>query len=156
MADSTKWCVAFVHGVGSPRVKVLYDIYHAGMMKEDIVEDVTEHADRWGHFHTGGVPGRHEIDDTQTLDYRKIMEGDRGHLCAGHRGLVGQEITPRRPQDGTEEPGAGGPRFATREHVGFDRLVRRRHPQLDRPLGFFGNRNFSVCVLPPAATRSAS
>jgi hydroxypyruvate isomerase len=92
MADSTKWCVAFVHGVGSPRVKVLYDIYHAGMMKEDIVRDVTQHADCWGHFHTGGVPGRHEIDDTQTLDYPKIM---KAIVDTGYRGYVGQEFTPK-------------------------------------------------------------
>ncbi len=93
MADSTKWCVAFVHGVGSPRVKVLYDIYHAGMMKEDIVADVKAHHDCWGHYHTGGVPGRHEIDDTQTLDYRKIM---KAIVDSGYRGYVGQEFTPAR------------------------------------------------------------
>jgi hydroxypyruvate isomerase len=93
MADSTKWCVGFVHGVGSPRVKVLYDIYHAGMMKEDIIADVKEHHDCWGHFHTGGVPGRHEIDDTQTLDYRKIM---KAIVDTGYRGFVGQEFSPKR------------------------------------------------------------
>ncbi len=93
MADSTKWCVAFVNGVGSPRVKVLYDIYHAGMMKEDIVKDVKEHADCWGHYHTGGVPGRHEIDDTQTLDYAKIM---KAIVDSGYRSYVGQEFTPKR------------------------------------------------------------
>ena len=81
-----------MHGVGSPRVKVLYDIYHAGMMKEDIMKDVKEHADCWGHFHTGGVPGRHEIDDTQTLDYRKIM---KAIVDTGYRGYVGQEFTPK-------------------------------------------------------------
>jgi hydroxypyruvate isomerase len=94
MADSTKWCVAFVHGVGSPHVKVLYDIYHAGMMKEDVVKDIREHSDCWGHFHTGGVPGRHEIDNTQTLDYHKIMEAI---VATGYKGYVGQEFTPKRP-----------------------------------------------------------
>ena len=74
MITTTTWptrrsgASGFVHGVGSPRVKVLYDIYHAGMMKEDILADVKEHHDCWGHFHTGGVPGRNEIDATQTLD----------------------------------------------------------------------------------------
>ena len=82
-----------MQGVGSPRVKVLYDIYHAGMMKEDIVSDVTEHADCWGHFHTGGVPGRHEIDDTQTLDYAKIM---KAIVDTGYRRYVGQEFSPKR------------------------------------------------------------
>jgi hydroxypyruvate isomerase len=93
MADSTKWCAAFVHGVGSPRVKVLYDIYHAGVMGEDCVKDVKEHADCWGHFHTGGVPGRHEIDDTQTLDYHKIMEAI---ASTGYKGYVAQEFVPKR------------------------------------------------------------
>jgi hydroxypyruvate isomerase len=93
MADSTKWCVAFVEGVGSPRVKVLYDIYHAGMMKEDVIKDVKEHHDCWGHFHTGGVPGRNEIDDTQTLPYTKIMEAI---VATGYKGYVAQEFVPKR------------------------------------------------------------
>ena len=93
MADSTKWCVAFVKGVGSPRVKVLYDIYHAGVMKEDVIKDVKEHADCWGHFHTGGVPGRHEIDDSQTLPYTKIMEAI---VATGYKGYVAQEFVPKR------------------------------------------------------------
>jgi len=94
MADSTKWCVALVHQVGSPRVKVLYDIYHAGMMKEDVLADLKQHADCWGHFHTGGVPGRHEIDSTQTLDYPKLM---RVIVASGFTGYVGQEFIPKNP-----------------------------------------------------------
>jgi hydroxypyruvate isomerase len=93
MADSTKWCVGLVHGVGSPRVKVLYDIYHAGMMKEDILADIKEHHDCWGHFHTGGVPGRNEIDETQTLDYAKIM---KAIADSGFQGYVAQEFVPKR------------------------------------------------------------
>ncbi len=93
MADSTKWCVGFVHGVGSPRVKVLYDIYHAGMMKEDILADVNEHHDCWGHYHTGGVPGRNEIDETQTLPYAKIM---KAIVDTGYHGYVAQEFIPKR------------------------------------------------------------
>ena len=93
MADSTKWCVGLVQGVGSPRVKVLYDIYHAGMMKEDIVADVKEHHDCWGHFHTGGVPGRNEIDETQTLDYAKIL---KTIAETGFQGYVAQEFIPKR------------------------------------------------------------
>ena len=92
MADSTKWCVGLVHGVGSPRVKVLYDIYHAGMMKEDVMADIKDHHDCWGHYHTGGVPGRHEIDNTQTQDYAKIMA-----LIAEtkYEGWVAQEFIPK-------------------------------------------------------------
>jgi len=93
MADSTKWCVGLVEGVGSPRVKVLYDIYHAGMMKEDPVADIRQHHDCWGHYHTGGVPGRHEIDNTQTLDYAKIL---KAIAATGFKGYVAQEFIPKR------------------------------------------------------------
>ena len=92
MADSTAWCVELVHRVGSPRVKVLYDIYHAAMMKEDVLADIQKHADCWGHYHTGGMPGRHEIDETQTLDYPKLM---RAILATGFDGYVGQEFVPK-------------------------------------------------------------
>ena len=94
MADSTKWCVQLVHQVDSPHVKVLYDIYHAGMMKEDVLADIRKHADCWGHYHTGGVPGRNEIDETQTLDYAKLM---RAIVATGYHGYVGQEFIPKRP-----------------------------------------------------------
>ena len=94
MADSTKWCVALVEQVASPRVKVLYDIYHAGMMKEDVLADIRKHHDCWGHYHTGGVPGRNEIDSTQTLDYRQIIQAIAE---SGFTGYVGQEFIPKRP-----------------------------------------------------------
>jgi hydroxypyruvate isomerase len=93
MADSTKFCVAAVEQVGSPRVKVLYDIYHAAMMKEDVVADIRKHHACWGHYHTGGVPGRNEIDGTQTLDYPKIM---RAIAESGFTGYVGQEFIPKQ------------------------------------------------------------
>lgn len=94
MADTTKWCVELVHRVGSPRVKVLYDIYHAAMMKEDVLADIQKHHDCWGHYHTGGVPGRNEIDGTQTLDYAKLM---RAVAQSGYTGYVGQEFIPKNP-----------------------------------------------------------
>jgi hydroxypyruvate isomerase len=94
MADSTKWCVELVHQVNSPRFKILYDIYHAGMMKEDPLADIKNHADCWGHYHTGGVPGRNEIDATQTLDYPKIMQAI---VESGFQGYVAQEFVPKRP-----------------------------------------------------------
>jgi hydroxypyruvate isomerase len=94
MADTTKWCVQLVHEVGSPRVKVLYDIYHAGMMKEDVLADIKNHHDCWGHYHTGGLPGRNEIDETQTLDYGQLM---RAIVDTGYEGYVGQEFVPKRP-----------------------------------------------------------
>jgi len=95
MADTTQWCSKLVHGVGSPRVKVLYDIYHAGMMKENVAEDIKKHADCWGHYHTGGLPGRNEIDGTQTLDYAALMQAI---VATGYQGFVGQEFIPKRPE----------------------------------------------------------
>jgi hydroxypyruvate isomerase len=63
-------------------------------MGEDVVADIKNHADCWAHYHTGGVPGRHEIDETQTLDYRKIM---RTILATGFTGYVAQEFVPAQP-----------------------------------------------------------
>jgi hydroxypyruvate isomerase len=94
MADTTKWCVKLVQQVGSPRIKVLYDIYHAGMMKEDVLADIKNHHECWGHYHTGGLPGRNEIDETQTLDFAQLM---RAIADSGYQGYVGQEFIPKRP-----------------------------------------------------------
>ena len=94
MADTTAWCVELVRQVGSPRVKVLYDIYHAAMMKEDVLADIQKHSDCWGHYHTGGMPGRNEIDNTQTLDYAKLMQAI---VATGYTGYVGQEFIPKQP-----------------------------------------------------------
>ena len=63
-------------------------------MNEDVLADIQNHADCWGHYHTGGVPGRNEIDGTQTLDYPKIM---RAIVATGYQGYVGQEFVPKRP-----------------------------------------------------------
>jgi hydroxypyruvate isomerase len=93
MADSTEWCVELVKKVGSPRVKVLYDIYHAAMMKEDVLADIQNYQEFWGHYHTGGYPGRNEIDETQTLDYAQLM---RAIASTGYKGYVGQEFVPKR------------------------------------------------------------
>ncbi len=93
MADTTAWCVKLVEKVGSPRVKVLYDIYHAAMMKEDVLADIQKHHQCWGHYHTGGYPGRNEIDNTQELDYAKLM---LAVVESGYTGYVGQEFVPKR------------------------------------------------------------
>jgi hydroxypyruvate isomerase len=94
MGDSTRWCVEAVRRVGSPRVKILYDVYHAAMMKEDVLADIRKQAEYIAHYHTGGMPGRHEIDGTQKLDYAKIM---RAIVDTGFAGYVGQEFIPARP-----------------------------------------------------------
>jgi hydroxypyruvate isomerase len=93
MGDSTKWCVEAVRRVGSPRAKILYDIYHAAMMKEDVLADIRDHHEYFAHYHTGGMPGRHEIDKTQKLDYPKLM---RAIADTGYTGYVGQEFIPAR------------------------------------------------------------
>ena len=74
MFDHIAWGVDVMKRVNSPRVKILYDIYHAQIMDGDIVRNIRDHYQWIGHFHTGGNPGRHEIDETQELNYRFIMQ----------------------------------------------------------------------------------
>ena len=70
--DRTAFGVEVVAAVNSPRVKLLYDIYHMQIMEGDVIRTIREHRQRIGHFHTGGVPGRHEIDDSQELNYHAV------------------------------------------------------------------------------------
>jgi hydroxypyruvate isomerase len=70
--DHTAWGVAVCERVGSPRVKLLYDIYHMQIMEGDIIRTIRENIKWIGHFHTAGVPGRNDLDDTQDLNYRGI------------------------------------------------------------------------------------
>jgi hydroxypyruvate isomerase len=79
--------------VGSERLKLLYDIYHMQIMEGDLIRTIQKHHDCIGHYHTGGNPGRAEIDDTQELNYPAIM---RGILATGYRGIVAQEFVPKR------------------------------------------------------------
>jgi hydroxypyruvate isomerase len=72
--DHTAWGVDVMKGVDSPRVKLLYDIYHMQIMEGDIIRTITENIKYIGHFHTGGVPGRHELDDTQELQWRTVAK----------------------------------------------------------------------------------
>src|SRR5215469_5331327 len=73
-ADHTAWGVDVMKGVDSPRVKLLYDIYHMQIMEGDIIRTIRQNIQYIGHFHTGGVPGRHELDDTQELQWRTIAK----------------------------------------------------------------------------------
>ena len=73
-ADHTAWGVDVVKGVDSPRVKLLYDIYHMQIMEGDVIHTIRDNIQFIGHFHTGGVPGRHELDDTQELQWRTIAK----------------------------------------------------------------------------------
>ena len=77
--------------VDSPRVKILYDIYHMQIMEGDIIRTIQDNIKYIGHFHTAGNPGRHEIDDTQELNYRAICQAI---VETGFTGYLGHEYTP--------------------------------------------------------------
>ena len=91
--DRTDWGVEVCKGVGSPRLKLLFDIYHVQIMEGDIIRRIQGNIAFIGHFHTGGVPGRHEIDETQELNYRAICTAIAD---AGYKGFVAQEFVPTR------------------------------------------------------------
>lgn len=74
MCDHTAWGVDVVKAVGSPRVKLLYDIYHMQIMEGDVIRTIRDNIQYIGHFHTGGVPGRHELDETQEVNWRTVAQ----------------------------------------------------------------------------------
>ena len=82
-----------MRGVGSPRVKLLYDIYHMQIMEGDVIRTIRDNREWIGHFHTGGVPGRHELDGTQELNYRAIATAIAD---TGFEGFVAHEFEPTR------------------------------------------------------------
>jgi len=92
-ADHTAWGAQVVQGVGSPRLKLLYDIYHMQIMEGDVIRTIRDNFKHIAHFHTGGVPGRAEIDDTQELNYRRVMQAIAD---LGYTGFVAQEFVPKR------------------------------------------------------------
>ncbi|HEY6393093.1 MAG TPA: TIM barrel protein [Bryobacteraceae bacterium] len=96
MCDHVTWGVDVVKRVNSPRVKLLYDIYHMQIMDGDIVRGVRENIRYIAHFHTGGVPGRHEIDDTQELNYRFVA---RAIADLGFTGFIAHEYSPAEGRD---------------------------------------------------------
>jgi hydroxypyruvate isomerase len=91
MCDRSAWGAEVVRRVGSDRFKLLYDIYHMQVQEGDVIASLRAIAPMIGHYHTGGVPGRHEIDDTQELYYPAIM---RTILETGYAGFVAQEFVP--------------------------------------------------------------
>jgi hydroxypyruvate isomerase len=91
--DHTAFGVAVVEAVGSPQVKLLYDIYHMQIMEGDVIRTIRGNIDWIGHFHTGGVPGRHEIGDSQELNYRGIA---RAIADLGYTGYLAHEFMPTR------------------------------------------------------------
>ena len=89
--DKTTWGAALCEMVGSERFKLLYDIYHMQLMEGNVIDTITKYIQYIGHIHTGGVPGRHELDETQELYYPAIMNAI---VKTGYKGFVGQEFVP--------------------------------------------------------------
>jgi hydroxypyruvate isomerase len=92
--DHTAWGVELVNRVGSEHFKLLYDIYHMQIDEGDVIHTITENHQHIAHYHTGGVPGRNEIDDTQELYYPAVM---RAIVATGFKGYVAQEFVPKNP-----------------------------------------------------------
>ncbi|MEK6782902.1 MAG: TIM barrel protein [Bacteroidota bacterium] len=92
--DHTEWGVRLCEKIGSPNFNLLYDIYHMQIMEGDVIATINKYSKYIGHYHTGGVPGRNEIDETQELYYPAIMQAI---VKTGFKGFVAQEFIPKRP-----------------------------------------------------------
>jgi hydroxypyruvate isomerase len=93
MCDHTEWGAELVRQVASERFKLLYDIYHMQVQEGDVISTIKKHAGAIGHYHTAGVPGRHEIDQSQELNYPAVLRAIRG---SGFTGYVAHEFIPTR------------------------------------------------------------
>lgn len=93
MNDNSKWGVELVKRIGSENFKLLYDIYHMQIDEGDVIRTINNNHQYFGHYHTGGVPGRHEIDETQELYYPAIM---RAIVATGFKDYVAQEFIPAK------------------------------------------------------------
>ena len=93
MCDHTAWGLQVVQAVNSPHVKLLYDIYHMQIMEGDLVSTIQQNIQWLAHFHTGGVPGRHELDGTQEVQWDGVM---RGIAATSYQGYVAHEFVPTR------------------------------------------------------------
>ncbi len=100
MCDTTAWGAKLCQRVNSPRVKLLYDIYHMQIMEGDVIRTIRNNFKYIGHFHTAGNPGRHEFDDTQELNYTGIC---KAIADLGYQGYLSHEYTPTRDALGTLE-----------------------------------------------------
>jgi hydroxypyruvate isomerase len=89
MADTVDWALAACEGVNSPRLKVLFDVYHVQIMEGDLIRGLRRAAPYLGHVHTAGNPGRHEMDDGQEINYRAI---GRELVRLGYEGYIGHEL----------------------------------------------------------------
>ena len=99
--DHTEYCVDIINRVGSPNLKLLFDIYHVQIMDGDLVRRIHQQKDVIAHIHTAGNPGRGELDDKQEIAYKPVMEA---LIDIGYQGYVGQEFIPTRdPLSGLEQ-----------------------------------------------------
>jgi hydroxypyruvate isomerase len=92
--DHTAWGVELCKQVGSERMKLLYDIYHMQIMEGDVISNIRQFHPYFAHYHTGGVPGRNEIDESQELYYPAIV---KAIVATGFKGFIAQEFVPKRP-----------------------------------------------------------
>jgi hydroxypyruvate isomerase len=93
MCDHTAWGVELVRRVGSERFSLLYDIFHMQIMEGDLIDTIKANSQYIAHYHTGGVPGRAEIDETQEINYPAVM---KAIVATGFKGYVAQEFIPKR------------------------------------------------------------
>jgi len=93
LCDHTVWGAELCRRLGSPNFKLLYDIYHMQIMEGNVIDHINKYHEYIGHYHTGGVPGRAEIDETQELYYPAIM---KAIVATGYKGFVGQEFVPKQ------------------------------------------------------------
>jgi hydroxypyruvate isomerase len=93
MCDSSRWGIELCKALGSKSFKLLFDIYHMQIQEGDIIRSIQDNHQYFGHYHTAGVPGRNEIDESQELYYPAIM---RAILATGYKGYVAQEFIPVR------------------------------------------------------------
>lgn len=91
MCDKSAWGVELCKRIGSSNFKLLYDIYHMQINEGDVIRTIKDHHEYFGHYHTAGVPGRHEINETQELYYPAIM---KAIVETGYKGYVAQEYIP--------------------------------------------------------------
>ncbi len=94
MCDHSAWGVALCEKLGSEHFKLLYDIYHMQIMEGDVIATIRASHSYFSHYHTGGVPGRAEIDETQELNYPAIVKAIE---ATGYTGFLGQEFIPKKP-----------------------------------------------------------
>ena len=96
MCDKTPWGVELCKQLNSPNFRLLYDIYHMQIDEGDVIRTIRDNHQYFGHYHTGGVPGRHEINESQELYYPAIM---KAIIDTGHKGYVAQEFIPTGKDD---------------------------------------------------------